>query len=292
MLTAVRCAATCDVHSLPATGGFARSQRELLRIDVPVPIMGFTQQRATPAIDPIVTNKPTPCPGCGATMQPQRVPRKLVGEETVDLCAGCQALWFDAFESTQLTPGATLALFDTIRKSGSSSGRALPARLSCPRCTFPLVVTHDLQRATRFTYYRCESGHGRFTPFVQFLREKDFIRPLSPAELARLRQTIRVVQCSSCGAPVDLEKDAACPYCRAPIAILDPDAVNATIHALETAETKRATIDVDALVDGMLAAHGRDSAIAWQPQSAIAAAGLGVDLVGLGFVALAALVSS
>ena len=223
-------------------------------------------------------------------MQPQRLPRKPLGEETVDLCVSCQALWFDAFESTQLTPGATLALFDTIRKLPQASTRALPSRLSCPRCTEPLVVTHDLQRTTRFTYYRCPNGHGRFTPFVQFLREKDFIRPLSPEELARLRGTIRVVQCSSCGAPVDLEKDTACPYCRAPIAILDPDAVSATVHALQTAETKRTTVDVDALVDGMLDAHRNAPRGQWLAQDG-AQGSLGVDLLQLGLVAVSALLA-
>lgn len=225
-------------------------------------------------------------------MQPLRLPRKPLGEETVDLCATCQALWFDAMESVQLTPGATLALFDTIRKSPSNGGRAIAARLPCPRCTQPLVITHDLQRTTRFTYYRCEYGHGRFTPFVQFLREKDFVRPLSPAELARLRQSIRIVQCSSCGAPVDLEKDTACPYCRAPIAILDPDAVAATVRALQTAEARRTTIDVDALVDGMLEAHRRAPAAGWTPLDGSSSAGIAVDLVALGLAAVASLITS
>ena len=224
-------------------------------------------------------------------MQPQRLQRKPLGEETVDVCVACQALWFDAFESVQLTPGATLALFDTIRKSPPPPGHALPSRLPCPRCTAPLAMTHDLQRTTRFTYYRCDFGHGRFTPFVQFLREKDFIRPLSPAELARLKETIRVVQCSSCGAPVDLEKDAACPYCRAPIAILDPGAVNATVRNLQSAETRRTTVDVDALVDGMLDAHRRASEEHLLRLDADPGTGLGVDLVRLGLVVVAELLS-
>jgi endogenous inhibitor of DNA gyrase (YacG/DUF329 family) len=224
-------------------------------------------------------------------MEPQHLPKKLQGEATVDMCRGCQALWFDSGESTQLTPGATLALFDVIRKSAPASGRALPARLPCPRCTRSLEVTHDLQRTTRFTYYRCSGGHGRFTPFVQFLREKDFIRPVSPGELARLKAVIRIVNCSSCGGPVDLATDAACPYCRAPIAMLDSDAVNATVRALESAENRRAMIDVDALVDGMLAANRNAPATGWQVLDADADAGLGVDLVHLGLVALAAVVS-
>lgn len=245
------------------------------------------------AIDSRAHDKPTPCPGCGTTMQPQRLPRKPFGEETVDYCVSCQALWFDAFESVQLTPGATLTLFDTIRKSMPATVHPLPARLPCPRCTLPLDVTHDLQHTTRFMYYRCRSGHGRFTPFVQFLREKDFIRPLSPAELARLRQTIRIVQCSSCGAAVNIEKDAACPYCRAPIAILDPEAINATVRSLESAESKRTTIDIDAVVDGIIEAHRRDreqerSALTWGGDGAAAVA---VDLVALGLAAAASLLS-
>jgi endogenous inhibitor of DNA gyrase (YacG/DUF329 family) len=221
-------------------------------------------------------------------MQPQRLPRKPLGEVTIDLCLPCQALWFDTLESAQLTPGATLSLFDTIRKS-TPAGSALPSRLPCPRCTEPLAVTHDLQHTTRFTYYRCPYGHGRFTPFVHFLLEKNFIRPLSPVELARLRQTIRIVQCSSCGAPVNLEKDAACPYCRAPIAILDPEAVEATVHELEAAEARRTTIDADVLVDGMLDAHRR--AEQWQTYDRESLGGVGVDLVRLGLVAVAALLA-
>ncbi len=222
-------------------------------------------------------------------MQPQRLPRNPLGEVTVDLCVSCQALWFDSFESVQLTPGATLALFDTIRKAPQATGRGIPARLPCPRCTHSLVVTHDLQRTTRFTYYRCPEGHGRFTPFVQFLLEKNFIRPLAPAELARLKATIRIVRCSSCGGPVDLHTDAACPYCRAPIAILDADAVDATVRSLEAAEARRTTVDIEALVDGMLDAHRHASAAEESPFDAATGTGTGVDLVHLGLMAVARL---
>ncbi len=240
----------------------------------------------------VISEKLTPCPGCGATMQSQVLARKPLGEVTVDVCAACQALWFDAFESVQLTPGATLALFDLIRTAGPGAHRAGPARLPCPRCTQPLQLTHDLQHTTRFFYYRCQYGHGRFTPFLQFLREKDFIRAPSPAELARLKAMIRIIRCSSCGAPVDLTRDAACPYCRAPIAILDPDAVAAEVRELENAETKRTAIDVDTLVDGMLEAHRRtgvpDRA---EPYREPPGEGAAVDLVALGLAALANLLA-
>jgi len=222
-------------------------------------------------------------------MRPLQLARKLDGEVTVDLCANCQALWFDAFESVQLTPGGTLALFDAVRAAAPGQRRALPAALPCPRCTLPLSLTQDLQHATRFSYYRCASGHGRFTPFVQFLREKDFIRPLTPAELARLKATIRTVNCSSCGAPVDLGSDTACPYCRAPISILDPDAIAATVRSLTAAETRRTTVDVDALVDGMLAAHRAAEQSERDDARRGPGATVAVDLVALGLAAIGAL---
>jgi hypothetical protein len=109
--------------------------------------------------------------------------------------------------------------------------------------------------STRFSYWRCTKGHGRFTPFVQFLREKDFIRPLRPAELERLKAHIRTIRCSGCGAPVDLARDMVCSFCRAPIEALDPAAVATTLTSLGEAEAKRTTIDVDALSDAIIASH-------------------------------------
>jgi endogenous inhibitor of DNA gyrase (YacG/DUF329 family) len=222
-------------------------------------------------------------------MRSLRLARKFDGELAVDLCADCQALWFDTLESVQLAPGATLALFDAIRTARPEARRALPATLPCPRCTLPLALTQDLQHTTRFSYYRCTRGHGRFTPFVQFLREKDFIRPLAPAELARLRATIRTVGCSSCGAPVDLEHDSACPYCRTPIAILDPDALTATVGALESAEARRTSVDVDALVDGMLEAQRHAAEFAREETPGGSGARAAVDLVALGLAAIGTL---
>jgi hypothetical protein len=240
------------------------------------------------ATDTSTQDKPTPCPGCAATMRPQHLASKITGELTVDLCADCQAIWFDAFESTQLAPGATLQLFEAIRTARPAMRRPPPATLPCPRCTLPLALTQDVQHTTRFSYYRCASGHGRLTPFAQFLREKDFIRAPTPAELARLKASIRQISCSSCGAPIDLERDAACPYCRAPIAILDPDAVAATIRALQSAEAKRTSVDVPALVEAMLDAQREArgstswSVLTHQGSSAT------IDLVRLGLDAIAA----
>jgi hypothetical protein len=200
------------------------------------------------------------------------------GRSEIDLCDACHALWFDAFESVRLTPAATLALFREVNGAAAPERRAMPEALPCPRCRSTLAPTQDVQRATRFTYWRCAKGHGRFTPFVQFLREKNFVRPLSPAEIERLKLHVRTVRCSGCGAAVDLARDMVCRYCRAPVEALDAGAVADTVAALEHAEVRRTTIDVDGLADAVLARHRHVP-----PARASADVdGLGADLIGAG----------
>ena len=167
------------------------------------------------------------------------LPRDPLAPLALDACDDCQALWLDATESQQFTPGALIALFRVIAGSHQKRRAAYPALLPCPRCTTPLTRTQDLQRTTRFSYYRCRYGHGRFTPYAQFLLEKSFIRPLDPQELGRLRVSVTTVSCVSCGAPVPLDREPVCPYCGAPVMLLDPDAVNKALDHLEAAEDRR-----------------------------------------------------
>lgn len=175
------------------------------------------------------------------------------GEVVVDLCMRCHALWFDAFESVRLTPAATLALFEAVRVA-KEPVRAEQKSLACPRCRAGLVETLDVRHTTRFVYWRCPRGHGRFTPFVQFLREKDFLKPLAPREIERLKVHVRSIRCTGCGAPVDLSRDARCPYCAGPIEAFDVGAAAATVYALQERTTPPAGIDVDGLADALLGA--------------------------------------
>ena len=187
-------------------------------------------------------------------MRRQAYARKPLGTEDLDLCFACQAIWFDAYESSQLTPGAVLELFRTIDAGRQGpEPRPLPATMRCVTCRGPLALTHDIQRATRFVYYRCPAGHGRFTTFLQFLREKDFVRSLTPAEIDRLRAAVTQVRCSSCGAPVDIANQAECPYCHAPIAILDADAMRRTFAEYSAAEERSHHVDPHAAIDALLA---------------------------------------
>lgn len=139
----------------------------------------------------------------------------------IDVCAGCQAFWFDQFESLHLSPGSTLKLMKFIGEHSSAAKPPLTDSLQCPRCESRLLLTHDMQRNMRFNYWRCESDHGRFTGFFEFLKEKNFIRALSPKQIQELRQNIQIVNCSNCGAAIDLASASACSHCRSPISMLD-----------------------------------------------------------------------
>jgi hypothetical protein len=157
----------------------------------------------------------------------------------IDLCTNCQAFWFDKYESLKLAPGSTLKLIKLIGEHSASGKPTLPPSLRCPRCATPLLFTHDMQRSTRFTYWRCDNGHGRFIGFFDFLREKDFIRPLSPQQLDELRRNVQTVNCSNCGASIDLASVSACSHCGSPISMLDMKHSERLLNQLQQAAEPR-----------------------------------------------------
>ena len=154
----------------------------------------------------------------------------------IDACPACRLFWFDRFENIKLAPRAVLGLFQYIGSAAKERIVPLASRFRCPRCHTALEATKDLQRTTSFTYWRCDFGHGRLISFNQFLREKNFIRSPSPVELVRLRENVRQISCSQCGAPVDLAAASACGHCGAPIALIDPDSVAKAVQELSMAE--------------------------------------------------------
>jgi hypothetical protein len=209
----------------------------------------------------------------------------------IDLCVPCQAIWFDARESLSLTPASTLALFRTI---GERVARPEPPGADlekCPRCRARLRRTHDLQRATRFEYRRCPNDHGRFITFYEFLREKDFIRPLTAAQRAELARTLDSINCSNCGAPVNLTERAACAHCGTPLSMLDLRQAEALVAQLQQAEA-RASQPVDPLLPLRLEQARREveAMFVGQPRS-VSLDDLGGGLVGAGLKALARLLA-
>jgi hypothetical protein len=154
---------------------------------------------------------------------------------TIDLCAACQAFWFDRFESLKLAPGSTLKLMQFIGENAAAAKASYSGALSCPRCAEPLQATQDLQRNTRFSYWRCRARHGRFIRFFDFLKEKDFLRPLTSQQIAELRRHVQSVNCSNCGAPVNLAAGSACGHCKSPLSMLDMKQPEQLLKQLEAA---------------------------------------------------------
>ena len=161
------------------------------------------------------------CPNCAAAMNEMALETRVRSPLPIDVCAGCQAMWFDKYEDLQLSPGSTLKLMKFIGEHSSQSIPPLAKTLRCPRCSCQLVMTHDIARNTRFSYWRCGNEHGRYIGFLDFLREKNFIRQLSPQQVQELRQNVQSVNCSNCGAPIDLATGSSCAHCGSPISMLD-----------------------------------------------------------------------
>lgn len=196
---------------------------------------------------------PIACPSCRQTMVKQRFERLLHGEVVLDLCFHCHGIWFDDFESVQITPGGVVELFKLIHRHRDDQRLPLREPLACPRCHERMLHGFDVSRhGGKFNYHRCLQKHGRFTTFAQFMIEKGFVRQLSDAEIGELAAKVGTVRCTGCGAPIDIRRDHACGHCRSPIAILDPSAVEQALARYQQAEVKRTTCDVEALGDAIV----------------------------------------
>jgi len=164
---------------------------------------------------------------------------KLGPTVTIDACTSCQAFWFDQYESLHLAPSGTLQLMKLIGEHSSAARPTLPDTMRCPRCPVRLTQAHDMARNMRFSYWKCGNEHGRFIGFFEFLKEKNFIHPLSPEQIAQLRQNIQFLNCSNCGASIDLQSNSACPFCRSPISMLDMQQPQQMLAELKQAAAAR-----------------------------------------------------
>jgi hypothetical protein len=226
-------------------------------------------------------------------MVEHRLDAHLGREVAIDLCEPCQALWFDARENLQLTPGATLALFRVIGEHVTRPQSPVGDAARCPRCRVRLQRTRDMQRATRFEYYRCPKGHGRLTTFFDFLKEKDFVRPLTPPQIAELRRKVQTVNCSNCGAPIDLARGSECPHCASPLSMLDMDQAGTLIAQLREAERTDKTVDPALPLELARARRQAEEAFrnvprtdVWTPGDLWLKEGTTFGLVGAGLTAL------
>jgi Zn-finger nucleic acid-binding protein len=229
------------------------------------------------------------CPNCRLPMQTQTFERHEQGSVCVDLCFGCAGIWFDRLESVQLAPSSVLQLFRELYAHRDDPRRSLAAELQCPRCSNLLALSHDLGKTGPFSYYRCHQGDGRFTPFFQFLREKQFVRTLTAAEISRVRSLVRQIKCSQCGAPIDLEHDTRCSYCRAPISFLDTDAIEKALRVWSDSPSHGPQQTAVGVTPDALRHLLGDRIALTGMNAGIGATGWGPDLVARGIRALGSL---
>ncbi len=209
---------------------------------------------------------------------------------TIDLCDPCQAIWFDPRESLQLTPGATLMLFRVIGEHVATPHALESDTAKCPRCQARLRRTQDMQRSTRFEYFRCPNDHGRLTTFVDFLKEKDFVRPLTPVQVAELRKNFQAVNCSNCGSAIDLARTSDCSHCGSPLSMLDMRQAEALVNTLREADRSGKPVDPALPLALARARREADEAFKGLPRDSMwFDDGASFGLVGAGLTALARL---
>ena len=165
------------------------------------------------------------CPSCSQAMEALLLENKMGQALELDVCFACHGIWFDQWESAQLSPSSVHTLFKALHAHNDQPRLPLKNRMFCPRC--PQDLTRGEDRTINGTYvvYRCPQRHGRFGTFSSFMVEKGFVRQLNRAEIAALAEKVKTIHCNNCGATVDLRKDHACPFCRAAFSLLDPQAV-------------------------------------------------------------------
>lgn len=194
------------------------------------------------------------CPSCRQPMEAHRFTSNQGHTLELDICFACQGLWFDRHENLKLAPQSVVELFRLLHEHRTDQHQPLAERMACPRCNTSLAKGFDVVRSGRYMIYRCGRLHGRFSTFSSFMVEKGFVRHMTRPEIDDLAQRVGAIYCTSCGAPVDIRKDHACPYCRAAFSLIDPDAVVRAMEGYAKASSERTThatpsVDIgDALV--------------------------------------------
>jgi DNA-directed RNA polymerase subunit RPC12/RpoP len=174
------------------------------------------------------------------------------GEVMLDLCFACHGMWFDWQENLKLAPAAVVELFRLLHEHRSDAHQPLASSMACPHCRGKLVQGFDVVRSGRYITHRCSQRHGRFSVFSSFMIEKGFVRLLTQPEVDDMARRLAVIYCNSCGAPVDLRKDTACPYCQAAFSLLDPQAVERALQGYAKAASGAGALKIPQLADALV----------------------------------------
>ena len=213
------------------------------------------------------------------------------GTVDLDLCFACHGLWFDPQENLKLTPAAVAELFRVLHERRDAVRQPLAAKVHCPRCNSALAQGFDVVRSGRYITYRCPNRDGRFATFSSFMIEKGFVRQLTNPEIDDIARRVAVIHCSSCGAPVDIRKDHACPHCRSAFSLLDPKAVERALQGYARAVATPSAVKAPELADALIMIERDRQKAAREAQAqrgTLLSTGADVDLWTLGIRLVAA----
>jgi ribosomal protein S26 len=176
---------------------------------------------------------PLGCGNCRQPMQRLALAGHYDSRVNLDLCRGCDLVWFDGTEAAQLSGAALLELIGAM-----ASARALPHEVlrpdaRCPRCDGALALVHNQSRWGHSSQLQCTRRHGAYQSFAQFLQEKGLLRPMSLVDRAKLLRERGAIECVNCGGAIGKD-DALCPWCRSVPSLLD---VARLAHALDPLDT-------------------------------------------------------
>jgi ribosomal protein L40E len=138
----------------------------------------------------------------------------------VDLCEGCDLLWFDDLETANLSGPGLLALISAMAQAQTLPHHPLSPEIACPRCNGPVRRGHNRSRWGRSMQLACVRRHGAYQSFAQFLAEKGLARPMAPADRARLMKRDGTISCINCGAGLDADAER-CRWCESVPSLID-----------------------------------------------------------------------
>ncbi len=160
------------------------------------------------------------CSNCGQPLQALHLAGHYASTVTLDLCAPCHLVWFDAVESARLAGPGLLTLIGEMAAAQALAHQPLRPGIGCPICGEAARTVHNRTRWGRSLQLECPRHHGAWQTFGQFLGEKGLLRPMSSADRARALQGTAGLHCVNCGGAVGA-KDTTCPWCNSVPALVD-----------------------------------------------------------------------
>jgi hypothetical protein len=148
------------------------------------------------------------CGNCRQPMQRLTLAGHYGHRVDLDLCRGCDLVWFDGSETAQLSGPALLELIGHMAAARALPHEMLRADPRCPRCDGSLKLVRNQSRWGRSSQLQCARRHGAYQSFAQFLEEKGLVRPMSTIDRAKLLRDRGRIECVNCGGEIAKERRA------------------------------------------------------------------------------------